>query len=216
MIILVLGLMITVYIHFYYTGKWFVFFEAQLLWKNYLHFPHLPLKSWGGDDCTRFDGSALAVSLLCGAYIISLFLKKLKVPINITKDLAFAILYTFGTGLIILAYRDGNLYSLNRFIYATPFIFVILQYFLDSYTFNRNHVWLVVIISEMFWLIFNSYNHIHNFLLFSTVTLYFALILWSKHSNKVISALSILGLIIINSIGIIKLLYRFLNNGWVG
>lgn len=214
--ILIIGLFLTMFVHFYYTNKWFVFFEAQKLWKNYLHFPTFPLKSWGGDGSTRFDGSALAISIICGIYVLNLFSKKLKNKAIFSKDVVFSLLYMCGTSLLIIAYRDGNLYSLNRFIYATPFIIVVLYYFFTEYVFRLKHVWFVLVLSEIFWLLFESYNHLHNLLLYSTVSLYFIILLFSKHTNKTISTLSILSLIVINCIGILKLYYRFLNNVWIG
>ncbi|MBL7911415.1 MAG: hypothetical protein JNJ41_10210 [Bacteroidia bacterium] len=213
---LVLGLFITMSVHFYYTNKWFIFFEAQKLWKNYLHFPNFPLKSWGGDGSSRFDGSALAISIICGIYILNLFAKKIKSNLSVSKDLVFSLLYMCGTSMLIIAYRDGNLYSLNRFIYATPFIIVVLYYFFTNYIFHLKHVWFIIILSEIFWLLFESYNHIHNLLLYSAVSLYFVMLLLTKHTNKLISNFSIFALIAINCIGLIKLYYRFLNNGWVG
>ncbi|MDO8998416.1 MAG: hypothetical protein Q7W45_01525 [Bacteroidota bacterium] len=215
-LVLITGLLLTTLVHYFYTNKWFVFFEAQKLWKNYFHLPQLPLTSWGGDASNRFDGSALAISLFCGVYLVYLFFEKLKNKISLSKDFVFSMSYITGTSLLILAYRDGNLYSLNRFIYATPFIIVSIHYFFSNYHFNWKHVWIIFFTSEGFWLLFGSYNHIHNLLMFSTVSLYFIFLLFTKHKNKTISTISLLSLIIINSIGLIKLYYRFLNNGWVG
>ncbi len=215
-LVLIAGLLLTTIVHYVYTNKWFVFFDAQKLWKNYLHVPQFPLTSWGGDASNRFDGSALAISLFCGVFLVYLFFEKLKNRIPFSKDLIFSMSYITGTSLLILAYRDGNLYSLNRFIYATPFIMVSLHYFFKEYQFKWKHVWLTFFVSEVFWLLFGSYNHIHNLLMFSIVSLYFISILLTKHPNKVISTISLFGLISLNSIGIIKLAYRFLNNGWVG
>lgn len=215
-IALFIGLFTTISIHYYFTGKWLVFFEAQKLWKNYLHFPSLPFISWGGDASNRYDGSALAIALFCTGYIFFLFSQKLKYHVAPGKDLVFSLLYIVGTAFLILMYRDGNLYSLNRFIYATPFIIIVLHYFFEKYEFKYKHVCFVLIASEVLWLLFNSYNHIHNLLLFSTVSVYFILILFSKHSNQKISTISFLMLIAINAVGIIKLSYRFLNNGWIG
>lgn len=213
---LLLGLFSTVYIHFIYTKEWFIFFEAQKLWQNHLHVPRLPLRSWGGDGSTRYDGSSLALAFCCGYYLFILLIKKIKHNHMVPKDLSFALLYIIGTALVVLLYRDGNLYSLNRFIYATPFIVAVLHYFFETYTFTWKHVWIVLIFTELFWLLFNSYNHIHNFLLFTTVSFYFSLLLLTKHPNKVVSTLCISLLIVINCIGLIKLFYRYLNGGWIG
>ncbi len=212
---LVIGLFITISVHYSFTKKWFVFFEAQKMWKNFLHFPHLPLTSWGGDACVRYDASALTIALICGGFIFYSIFKKTKMQTSLTKDFSFSILYIFGTTLLILAYRDGNLYSLNRFIYAVPFIMVALNHFFDHYTFKWKHLFLVFIGTELIWLLFNSYNHIHNLLMFSTVSLYFLLMFLYKHPHKTISAISLIVLISINCIGIIKLAYRYLNGAWI-
>ncbi len=215
-LVLLMGLFLTVVIHFNYTNKWFVFFEAQKLWQNHLHLPRLPLRSWGGDASTRFDGSVILVSLLCAYYIGIIFTKWLKKQTLVSNEVIFAVLYIFGTTFLILSYRDGNLYSLNRFIYATPFIIVLFHHFFNEYRFRWKDVWFLIIISELIWLLFNSYNHIHNFLLFSAVTAYFVFILLSKHPNKIIANSFMIVLILINSFGLIKLAYRFLNGGWIG
>lgn len=213
---LIIGLLITVSVHFYYTNKWFVFFEAQKLWANYLHFPKLPFTSWGGDPIVRYDGSVLAISIACIIYCFKLLKLKLKKDLIKNQDLIFSLLYISGTSLLILAYRDGNLYSLNRFIFATPFLIISCCYFFSNYEFKIKHVWFVLFSSELFWLLFNSYNHIHNFLLFSTISIYFILMLFTKHTNKLIANASIISLIILNSYGFIKLFNRFISNNWVG
>jgi hypothetical protein len=215
-ILILFGLFTTICVHYSFTEKWFVFFEAQKLWGNYLHLPSLPLKSWGGDASTRFDGSALFISIIAGIYLVTLFQKRLKNLLFRYEDVIFSLAYLAGTSLLIIAYRDGNLYSLNRFIYATPFVIISLHWFMKNYTFMWKHFWILLVVTQLFWLLFNSYNHIHNFLMFATVSIYFLILLLTRHSNKTVAFSSIFFLIIINCIGIIKLYYRFLNNGWVG
>jgi len=213
---LISGLFITVCIHYSFSNKWFIFFEAQELWKNHLHFPEFPLTSWGGDGANRYDASALAISFFCGLYLLSLIQRKIKSSIVLSKDLVFSLFYITGTSILIIAYRDGNLYSLNRFIYSTLFFVIVLIHFFKEYIFKWKHVWIVFIGSEIIWLLFASYNHIHNLLLFSAVSLYFIFILFIKHPSKYLSNFSVFTLILINSIGFIKLVCRFLNSSWVG
>ncbi|MCE3260031.1 MAG: hypothetical protein K0S12_1672 [Bacteroidetes bacterium] len=213
--ILILGLFTTIVIHYLASGKWFVFFEAQKLWKNYLHMPQLPLTSWGGDGIVRLDGSALFISLVCGLFAIFSYIKKSRSGLTIPPDLGFSALYTFGTALLILAYRDGNLYSLNRFIYATPFCVVLLSHFFSGYQFKWKHVWMLIIASQAFWLLFGSYNHIQNLMLFTCITVYFVLLMLSRHPNKILSGLSLCILIIGNCVGMIYLYKRYIHGEWI-
>ena len=215
-LILILGLGLTITIHYYYTNTWFVFFEAQKIWENYLHLPKLPFTSWGGDASLRYDGSVLAITSCCLFYLYKTLQLRMKFLIAEPKELIFSLFYIIGTALLILLYRDGNLYSLNRFVYATPFILIVLNYFFRQYTFKAKDVWIILIGTEVLWLLLGSYNHIHNFLMFTTVTIYFIVLLFTKHTSKLISNLSIITLIAINLIGLIKLYYRYINGGWVG
>jgi hypothetical protein len=214
---LITGLAVTISVHYYFTEKWFIFFDAQKLWKNYLHFPHLPLTSWGGDAILRFDASAVAISIVCIWYVFKVINEKTNnQPYRISTELLFSSFYIIGIVILTLSFRDGDLYSLNRFIYATPFTAVVLYYFFENYKFKWSHVWLVAISSELFWLLCGSFNHIHNFLLFSTVSFYFVVLLFTKYENKTISFFSYLFLIVLNLYGLLKLFYKFLNNEWVG
>jgi hypothetical protein len=211
-----IGLFITIVVHYFYVGKWFVFFQAQELWKNYLHLPKLPLTSWGGDASLRYEGTALFISIVSAFYVVNAILKRTKGVVNSKRDLIFSAAYAAGTGLLILIYRDGNLYSLNRFIYATPFVVVILVSYFKQNEFDLKKCLYLFFILELFWLLFASYNHIHNFLMFTGVSVYFVIMLLLKHPNKVISTASLLLLIGLNCFGMIKLLTRFLNGVWVG
>src|SRR5690606_10545345 len=106
------------------------------------------------------------------------------------SDLVFSLSYVVATTLLIVAYRDGNLYSLNRFIYATPFITILIYYFLTTYNFAWKHVFIMLIATELLWLTFNSYTHLINWLFFSSITLYFILLLLLRHPSKQVSLAS--------------------------
>lgn len=215
MFALIAGLFVTTVIHFCYTGKWFVFFEAQKLWNNYLHLPRLPLTSWGGDTIVRYDGSALAISIGFVFYLIKIFKFKMSGVLFKEKDFTFSILYLIGTSILILIYRDGNLYSLNRFIYATPFIIISLSFIYSKAKADVGSLLFIFVITELFWFLFNSFNHIHNFLMFSIVSMYFIVLLATKHKKELVSKSAYIILILFNSCGFIKLAIRFLSNEWV-
>ena len=215
-IVLVLGLFVTILIHYNYTHTWLVFFAAQKLWNNYLHFPSLPLRSWGGDAINRYDGSVIFIMLVLLTFIFKTTKNRIQGIVDSRNDLIFSSLYIIATTILILAYRDGCLYSLNRFIYATPFVVVVFYHFFETYIFSWKDVWLVFILSEIVWVLFGSYNHIHNFLLFTCVSVYFMLLVFVKNKSRIISIASLIILILLNSYGFIKLASRFLIGGWIG
>jgi hypothetical protein len=214
--VLLLGLFTTILIHYWYTKKWFVFFEAQKLWKNYFHVPSLPFTSWGGDAIVRFDASCLALAIICMVFFVRSLSYKAKTHVRFPADLVFSVSYVIGTVVLVLFYRDGNLYSINRFIYATPFIIVCMYHFFEKYEFRWKDVIIVFMASEALWLLFNSYNHIHNFLMFTTVSVYFVLMLFTKFPKPGVQTIAYAILILSNCYGLIKLYLRYLNHGWIG
>lgn len=206
------GLGATIFIHHYFTGKWFVFFEAQKMWKNYLHVPQLPLTSWGGDFITRLDGTVLFCAIVCLLGIVQILRRKI-LP---SPDVVFSSFYVLGTAGLILAFRDGNLYSLNRFVYCTPFIIVLINYYFKNYTFKARDLFVVIVSSELLWLFFGSYNHIQNLGAYSVITCYFVFLVFSKHRHIVVAKLSLVTLILANSTMLIFCINRYLNGKWVG
>lgn len=215
LISLLAGLMTTVTIHYFYSHEWFVFFESQKLWKNYLHFPTLPFTSWGGDSILRLDGMSLAIAIFAGIYALKLIWIRFQQKYFEEKDVSFSLFYLIGTALVVVLFRDGNLYSINRFIFATPFVVISIHHFFTTYQFKMRDLWIMLLSTEIFWLFFNSYTHIHNFLLFTGVSVYLCLLLLSTHKNKVIANAVICILILVNTAALIKLGIRFLNGGWI-
>ena len=122
------------FIQFLDTGEWFKFFEAQKHWGNFLQIPRFPLTSWAGGFIVRLDGFAFLIGIILGGFLLGLIfkLKQFRNTI-IPSEVIFSLAYLGGITLIVLLFRGGSLFSLNRFIFATPFIIVAFNFWIKSY-----------------------------------------------------------------------------------
>ena len=108
-----------------HTGRWFEFFGVQKLWGNFLQFPQLPLRFWGGEMIGRLDGTALLFGLSAGLVLLRHLLPGKYAPqTQLPKEVVLSLAYLGGISLTVLLFRGGSLFSLNRFVFAVPFIIV--------------------------------------------------------------------------------------------
>ena len=212
-----LGLFTATFIQFYYTGEWLYFFEAQKGWGNHFRLPSLPLTSWAGGNIVRLDGSALLTGFIALLAIIKWFLNFLKENnLTIPKELLFSALYLVGICLLVLFFRGGSLFSLNRFVYATPFFTISLYYFLKRSSWNNKQIVYFFMAVTLFWLLFNSYVHILTFLKFGLFTMYLTIYLFMTSNKKFINNVTFITCLICNMFLQIYFYYRFLIGEWVG
>lgn len=214
---LVVGLAIVFGIHFYYTGNWFSYFEMTKGWGGILQFPKLPFTSWAGGMILRLDGVALLTGIFSGILLVVIFVKaRFLKNIEIPKELVFSLSYLAGITLFIL-FRGGALFSLNRFVFAVPFIIVAFNFWrkLDI-RFNMKQLWLVFGLIFFFWFLFNSFVHIQTILKFLALTCYVILIFAIKSDRMKVRNTSLILFISVNIIFQIIFYLRFLNAGWIG
>jgi len=116
-----------------------------------------------------------------------------------------------------LIFRGGSLFSLNRFIFATPFIIVAFNFWLkQNYKFNTKQLLYIFGFIFLFWLLFGSYGHIQTLLIFLSLSFYVFLIFAIKFEKNIVSKIASILLILINITFQIIFYVRFLNGGWVG
>lgn len=212
-----LGLFLALWVHQNYTGAWLSFFDVQSeYWDNTLRIPSLPLRSWAGMKITMLDGFALSVSMMSG---IALFkslqpnFKRLKS--NAPKGLVFSLLYLLGIGLVVLLFRGGELFSLNRFVFASAF-FVVAAFYFAKLKLSKKAFYFPLALF-LYWLLFNSYVHIQTLLKYLLVTLFLSLpvVMQIEMKNKWISRLA--AAILFAGLAAIQLYFfsRHLGGQWV-
>jgi hypothetical protein len=213
-----LGLLLVGIIQFYDTGEWFNFFSVQKGWGNQFQIPKLPLTSWAGGFIVRTDGFALLIGVLSGGFLSALILKLKWIKGNIPpKEVIFSLAYLGGITLSVLLFRGGSLFSLNRFVFATPFIIVVINYWITQQINLRiKQLYLIYGLIFIFWLLFGSYVHIQQIIKFALLSLYAILMFAIKSDNEMIRKYSLILLIILNFTFQVIFYLRFLNGEWVG
>jgi hypothetical protein len=212
------ALLVVAWIQYLSTGKWFEFFSVQQGWGNKLQVPQFPLRSWAGGFIVRLDGAALVVGIAAGITFIVLTAKQIK---NKTQELPpmllFSLAYLAGISLTVLLFRGGSLFSLNRFVFATPFFIVALVYYLRSnFQISWKKIGIAFISLTVFWLLFESYVHILTMVKFAAVSLLFCLVLLLKHPKNEIHTAAYYLLVGLLFTLQIYLYVRFVTNEWVG
>lgn len=217
LIAILAGLVIVGYIQFLDTDKWFQFFSIQKHWGNYLQVPKLPLTSWGDDFIIRLDGVALLAGLLSGTFLAGYLLKlkplrKFKVP----KEVIFSLAYLGGITLSVLLFRGGSLFSLNRFVFTTPFIIVAASWFLNHpFKLKTKTLLLILPCIIAYWLFFGSWMHIQLFLMYIPVSVYILLIFAMKIDHISTGKPLLILLLLLNFGFQLHLFFRFFINQWV-
>jgi hypothetical protein len=218
-LVAIAGTFLVILVQYLYTGSWFGFPGAQKDWGNELQWPKLPLTSWAGGLIVRLDAAALLTGLTAGVVLLILlvhtkFRKKYPVP----KEVLLSLGYLAGITLSVLAFRGGSLFSLNRFVFSTPFIIVALNYFLHSeinFTYRRLIIGVFTLLI-FFTVLYQPYVHIRTFLNFVFLVMYMSLILSVKSDNPRIANISFYGLMGLNLFFQVFFFTRFLSGGWVG
>lgn len=211
------GVLLVSFIQFLDTGEWFKFFEAQKHWGNFLQIPRLPLTSWAGGFIVRLDGFAFLIGIISGGFLLGLIfkLKQFRNTI-IPSEVIFSLAYLGGITLIVLLFRGGSLFSLNRFIFATPFIIVAFNFWLKSdFCITKKQLFSIFGLIFVFWLLFGSYVHIQLMLKYLLVTFYAILIFAMKSEIQFIRKWSLIALIFLGFTFQVVLFIRFLNGNWV-
>jgi len=218
LLITLIGVLLVSIVQYIDTGEWFKFFSAQKAWGNELRLPKLPLTSWAGGFIVRLDGFAFLIGSIAGVYLTAVIFKLKWIREKVVpKEVVFSLAYLGGITLSVLLFRGGSLFSLNRFVFATPFIIVVMNYWINKgLLFNSKQLLLIFWLIFFFWFLFGSYVHIQQILKFMLLSLYVVLLFAIKSDNQIIKKLSFLLLIVLNLSFQIIIYYRFLNGEWVG
>lgn len=217
-----LGIGVVGCIQYQQTGEWFQFFAVQKEWGNYLQIPQFPLRSWGGNMIVRLDGVALLFGASAGILLLLfLFRSKLLQSIHLPKEVILSLAYIAGITASVFLFRGGSLFSLNRFVFAAPFIMIVVNYYLNSdFSFSNKQLGIALFALVLYWLSFASYVHIQAFLKFFAVSLYVLLVLGMKSNIAIVRKTSVFALILINFIFLLVFYIHFLSTegdvGFVG
>lgn len=212
---LAIGLVIALVIQRLQVGEWLTFFQVQAEhWDNSLQVPELPLRSWAGLWITVLDGTALFVSLIAGYGLLKFILAAKSLRITTERSLVFSLFYLLGIGLLVLLFRGGALFSLNRFVFATAFFVVAAFYYVRQVQPFRSLYFALAMF--LYWLFFNSFVHIQTLLKYLAATLFNGLAILSFTAHKSLRTASLIvffaGLVILQ----LYFFHRHISGYWIG
>ncbi len=213
-----LGLIATFIIERSYTGIWDAFFISQKKWGNHLQFPEFPLRSWGGDIINRLDGVALMISCVAIGYILlNLYNSLIRNMRTNDNGILLSAFYLAGSGLLVLLYRNGELFSLNRFIFCTPFFILFILTIFEKFSMPTiKTIAYCFLVLSVYWLMFASFVHIKTIIKYELLSIFILSYFLINHSNKYIKYSSAFLIIGINSVFFLYFYFRIFTKDWVG
>jgi len=214
-------------LHYYVSGRFMVFFEVQKYWDRFLRIPELYLTTWDGARLVWLDGLAFLSGLLTFVFCIALVIRKIKNPFKrVPSYIAFSagIICLLAASSLLYAGTDAlggtSIYSLNRFIFASPFFPVLLSLCIWHYSNSERKIYLFVGVSVITWMLFNMHGELHG-LNFWQTKIYFVLV-FAYSSSYLFMSRSIAGVKIkyliymLNTFLQLYLFEQFLRGQWLG
>jgi hypothetical protein len=212
----IIGLGLIMLLQYSITGDWMAFFRAQQGWGSYIRLPKLILTSWGGDNIIRFDGSGFLVGIMATVALVAFVLKnKFSGEAIKQEPVLFSALYLAGICWLILFTRGGSMFSLNRFVFATPFFFIAFVALLRQ-NWRLRETFILLILINAYWLLFGNYVHLRAFLSYFAVSVFITSFFLISHPARYISRISYYTCLFGNIAMQIYFYHHFLNKGWMG
>ena len=228
-----LALLLSQFIQYLQTGEFFVIFEAQKQWDRVFKFPTSYLTTWDGIRLIWLDGLAFLTGVVSAVIAVIVFIRKVSgTGKTISPVFVFSIGYLALVTVTILffstvdTYLGGtSIFSLNRFVFATPFFFVFLMLSFRYFKLNVKLILYFTLISAVVWLLFNAHGYIEGLTIFDLkyfktklyfiITFLYSLVYVAMiDKNKRLQLWS--GLYIFNIILQLYLFNGFFNGRWVG
>ena len=189
-VMIVAGNFLVWYVQFIQTGEWFIFFRAQSeIWHQSLSFPSLPLATWDSNHVIWLDAAALYFTLLALVFSLLMMRERILQGTGLDSTWAYACIALAGTGMFVLCFRQGMLFSLNRFVFASAFFMYLsprgamrpFMYRVMSSTWL--HISMAVVVS----LLCGGYQHIRlaiAFVMLSVVLVFYVRHTWFMHYHR--------------------------------
>lgn len=215
------------YIHYLTTGNFFAFFYAQQFWNHHAGLPSLPLTSWHWP--THISDS---VALVLGLASIMIVLQHIAVsyfpmfvklsPFTLHHKLnateLISLLYLSGTTAAILLSQGGNLHSLNRYVFATPFFIFLINLFYAKKVEVKFTLLQYLIFCAIISTVFPRQTYIEHYLLVfaSIFVVPTALFFMDKRENKFQQILILWLPVAIGGIYQIITFLKYFSGSWMG
>jgi hypothetical protein len=213
-----LGAVIVAWLQWLDTGQWFKYFSVQKEWGNFLQVPQLPFRTWGTWEALVLDAAALVLGLASMAIVLRWLWKDFAGTVKgISPALVFSVCYLAGMTFIVLLFRGGSLFSLNRFVFASPFAFLALKSLseLRLERLNWRHLLGAFLALEAFFVLFKSYGHLVILIRFVILGLYLLGLVALTSPQPSMRAFTRVSVLVIQFSYLVFATYCFLLGKWI-
>ena len=174
---------------YYTTGVWLCFFiKVVEVWEQKFAIPSLPFNSYHGPRLLWLNAVAMFLCVMALILLVSRgiqWLAKNKVAQN--RLLILSCLYMVAVLCKTVFFNPTwgtyttNVFDINRYVFASPFFWVFLIYFVKDRRYTAIDFLKLLLLTNAFWLLFASYNHIMYVVYFNFCTL--MIMLYMMHAN---------------------------------
>lgn len=185
---LVAGMVFFLWFQHTQTGVWLDLYKEEKHWGHEFKWPTLPFSSMYGPKLLWLNAIAMFVGFVSLLVLIVkgvqwLFRNKA------TNDKVLSLAYLYCTAMLletilfnpVWGTLSTNVYDIHRYLFVTPMFFIfILHYTRRLYT-AKDYI-LIFVLSNIFWLLFASYDHIQNWLYYNFNTA--VILLYMAYANK--------------------------------
>ena len=217
--VMALGTFIVSWLQWLDTGEWFRFVSVQREWNTYLQVPTLPFRTWGSQPALILDATSLAIGVSAMVYMTVHLMKRFRSPDHkLPPAIAFSFSYLAGITLLVLLFKGGWLFSLNRYILAAPFTWIALHHILTQpkHSLKGKHLLIVFFSAQVFFLLFRSFVHLEMILLFTSGALYLTALAANLHQNALVRQVGSALTLLIQLGSFIFATYLMLTGEWIG
>jgi hypothetical protein len=211
-------LFIVFFIHWFQTGVFWAFSLTQKYWGSQFRMPVTPFATWDPQDNGYYDQFALFVGLISIIYLGYLFTRVVIKRQKRTVDDAtlFSIIYFAGVALLMLFTRGGEFNSINRYIFATSFLFLFIRHLASQKISLTMLVSLIVIGAAYYLICWHMGTTLERAGVAAGQLLLAFSLVWAIRKNH--SRANIWFLILFSALAFVQagLWYRYVMNIWVG
>jgi len=216
----ILAIAIVNIIQHYQTGVWFAYSKTLKYWNIVFGMPNYPFKTWGGYKLLWLDAPAFFISVMAAVLVFMMaykvIVKHRPVTYNPLTVFVFSTLALYVPW--VLFYKYGDCFSINRYIYCSPFLVIIagLYFRMGKATiFFRNFSIIAVIaFSALFITRFGDYGYYSTFPYLVALALYLYLTL--KMREKQIRTSYFWAYACLNLVIQLYMFNAFMHSVWVG
>ncbi|MCB0696740.1 MAG: hypothetical protein KDC07_05215 [Chitinophagaceae bacterium] len=211
-----LGLLLFTVYQYRSVGIWFDFIRQRKLYGYYFRWPTFPLNSRFGPGELWLDAAALFLCFIALVWIVRIVVAGFrKHAVAADRLFILSCCYLVGAMLFILFFNPTwevnttNVTGAYQLALATPFFWVLLYRFTYTGNYKVSDYFKVLLLTNIFWLLFEHYQHIRYVLYFNFASV--LIIMYMLQANKRIQWMQT-AIVVVNFILQVYMIQRYMMN----